>query len=66
MTELSRRHFVASLAAGTGLTRIAGAAQPAVVDALHGWCVPDNHAARNTRDAERAWRKLVALYLTAL
>ena len=31
-------------------------------NALHGWCVPDNKAAENKHDAERAWRKLVALY----
>jgi carboxymethylenebutenolidase len=35
-------------------------------NALHGWCVPDSKAARNTQDAERAWNKLVALYKEAL
>jgi carboxymethylenebutenolidase len=35
-------------------------------NALHGWCVPDSKAAENKRDAERAWRKLVALYRQAL
>ena len=30
--------------------------------ALHGWRVPDSAAAENKQDAERAWRKLVALY----
>lgn len=35
-------------------------------EALHGWCVPDNDAARNVRDAERAWSKLTALYRAAL
>jgi carboxymethylenebutenolidase len=36
-------------------------------NARHGWCVPDNKpAADNRRDAERAWRKLVALYREAL
>ena len=34
--------------------------------ALHGWCVPDSKAAENIQDAERAWRKLVALYKKAL
>lgn len=34
--------------------------------ALHGWCVPDSKAAENKQDAERAWRKLVALYKQAL
>jgi carboxymethylenebutenolidase len=34
--------------------------------ALHGWCVPDNKAAENKLDAERAWGKLVALYKSAL
>jgi carboxymethylenebutenolidase len=29
-------------------------------NALHGWCVPDNPAADNKVDAERAWGKLVA------
>jgi carboxymethylenebutenolidase len=35
-------------------------------NALHGWCVPDNPAADNKADAERAWGKLVALYKLAL
>ena len=35
-------------------------------NALHGWCVPDNPAADNKVDAERAWGKLVALYKRAL
>ena len=35
-------------------------------NALHGWCVPDNTAAENKQDAERAWGKLVALYRQAL
>ena len=35
-------------------------------NALHGWCVPDNPAADNKSDAERAWNKLVALYKSAL
>jgi carboxymethylenebutenolidase len=35
-------------------------------NALHGWCVPDSAAADNKADAERAWRKLVALYKLAL
>jgi carboxymethylenebutenolidase len=35
-------------------------------NALHGWCVPDNKAAENKQDAERAWAKLVALYKLAL
>jgi carboxymethylenebutenolidase len=35
-------------------------------NALHGWCVPDNNAADNKRDAERAWGKLVTLYKQAL
>jgi carboxymethylenebutenolidase len=35
-------------------------------NALHGWCVPDNPAADNKSDAERAWGKLVALYKSAL
>ena len=35
-------------------------------NALHGWCVPDNPAADNKADAERAWSKLVALYKLAL
>ena len=35
-------------------------------NALHGWCVPDSKAAENKRDAEHAWRKLVALYGQAL
>ena len=35
-------------------------------NALHGWCVPDSKAADNKQDAERAWRKLVALYKQAL
>lgn len=35
-------------------------------NALHGWCVPDNDAARNVADAERAWSKLTALYRAAL
>lgn len=35
-------------------------------NALHGWCVPDNDAARNVRDAERAWNKLTALYRAEL
>ena len=35
-------------------------------DALHGWCVPDNKAADNKRDAERAWGKLVTLYKQSL
>jgi carboxymethylenebutenolidase len=35
-------------------------------NALHGWCVPDNKAAENKQDAERAWSKLVALYKQAL
>jgi len=31
------------------------------------WCVPDHKGAvRNSSDAERAWRKLVALYRDAL
>jgi carboxymethylenebutenolidase len=36
-------------------------------NALHGWCVPDNKpAADSKQDAERAWGKLVALYKSAL
>ena len=35
-------------------------------NALHGWCVPDSKAAENKHDAERAWRKLVALYKQTL
>jgi len=36
-------------------------------NARHGWCVPDhNGATRSAADAERAWRKLVALYREAL
>jgi carboxymethylenebutenolidase len=35
-------------------------------NAQHGWCVPDNPAADNKVDAERAWGKLVALYKLAL
>lgn len=36
-------------------------------NARHGWCVPDHKpAANNKTDAERAWRKLVALYKEAL
>lgn len=35
-------------------------------NALHGWCVPDSKAADNKKDAERAWRKLIALYKQAL
>lgn len=36
-------------------------------DALHGWCVPDDHNNyKNKADADRAWAKLVALYKTAL
>ena len=35
-------------------------------NALHGWCVPDNPAADNKVDAERAWGKLLALYKQAL
>jgi carboxymethylenebutenolidase len=35
-------------------------------NALHGWCVPDNPAADDKIDAERAWQKLVALYRLAL
>ena len=35
-------------------------------NALHGWCVPDNPAADNKADAERAWGKLVALYKLSL
>jgi carboxymethylenebutenolidase len=36
-------------------------------NARHGWCVPDHKpAADNKKDAERAWRKLVALYREAL
>lgn len=35
-------------------------------NALHGWCVPDNPAADDKVDAERAWRKLVTLYQRAL
>jgi carboxymethylenebutenolidase len=36
-------------------------------NARHGWCVPDHKGAvRNSADAERAWRKLVALYRDAL
>ena len=35
-------------------------------NALHGWCVPDSNAADNKQDAERAWRKLIALYKQAL
>jgi carboxymethylenebutenolidase len=34
-------------------------------NALHGWCVPDSKAV-NQADADRAWRKLVKLYRTAL
>jgi len=36
-------------------------------NARHGWCVPDHKGAtRSAADAERAWRKLVALYREAL
>ena len=36
-------------------------------NARHGWCVPDQRGAiSNKVDAERAWRKLVALYREAL
>ena len=36
-------------------------------NARHGWCVPDHKpAADNRADAERAWRRLVALYREAL
>ena len=36
-------------------------------NARHGWCVPDHKpAADNKADAERAWRRLVALYKEAL
>jgi len=36
-------------------------------NARHGWCVPDHKGAtRSAADAERAWRKLVALYRAAL
>ena len=36
-------------------------------NARHGWCVPDHKpAADNKADAERAWRRLVALYREAL
>ena len=36
-------------------------------NARHGWCVPDEKGVtRNVADAERAWRKLVALYREAL
>ena len=35
-------------------------------NALHGWCVPDSRAAENKVDAERAWRKLLALYKNSL
>jgi carboxymethylenebutenolidase len=35
-------------------------------NALHGWCVPDNPAADDRVDAERAWAKLIALYRRAL
>jgi len=36
-------------------------------NAKHGWCVPDHKLAiRNKADADRAWRKLVALYREAL
>jgi carboxymethylenebutenolidase len=36
-------------------------------NARHGWCVPDHTGAtRSVADAERAWRKLVALYRAAL
>ena len=36
-------------------------------NARHGWCVPDHKgASRSAADAERAWRKLVALYREAL
>ena len=34
--------------------------------AKHGFCVPDDKAAANAPDAERAWRKLVALYKAEL
>jgi carboxymethylenebutenolidase len=34
--------------------------------AKHGWCVPDDKAAANEADAQRAWRKLVALYRAEL
>ena len=35
--------------------------------ARHGWCVPDHKpAADNKADAERAWRRLLALYREAL
>ena len=35
--------------------------------ARHGWCVPDHKpAADNKADAERAWRRLLALYKEAL
>ena len=40
---------------------------PHRLEALHGWCVPDNKpAADNKQDAERAWAKLLALYKEAL
>jgi carboxymethylenebutenolidase len=36
-------------------------------NARHGWCVPDDKlVTRNKADADRAWRKLVALYREAL
>lgn len=35
-------------------------------NAQHGWCVPDNPAADDKIDAERAWHKLVDLYRLAL
>ena len=36
-------------------------------NARHGWCVPDHKpAADNKADAERAWRRLLALYREAL
>jgi carboxymethylenebutenolidase len=36
-------------------------------NARHGWCVPDHKpAADNKADAERAWRRLLALYKEAL
>jgi carboxymethylenebutenolidase len=36
-------------------------------NARHGWCVPDHKpAADNKADAERAWRRLVALYKESL
>jgi len=36
-------------------------------DAVHGWCVPDDHKVyKNPADAERAWQKLLALYGSAL